>query len=90
MNNWFLRGDFGAAPTNYSALIIALIILRIAFFDRFLPSTYTSLFAVRFALTYVPSLLVLILANISFTLLYQEARAMDAPPTPGGPPPIQP
>ena len=26
MNNWFLRGDFGAAPTNYSALIIALLL----------------------------------------------------------------
>lgn len=26
MNNWFLRGDFGAAPTNYSALLIALLL----------------------------------------------------------------
>ena len=26
MNNWFLRGDFGATPTNYSALIIALLL----------------------------------------------------------------
>jgi hypothetical protein len=26
MNNWFLRGDFGAAPTNYTALIIALLL----------------------------------------------------------------
>src|ERR1041384_2178710 len=26
MNNWFLRGDFGSAPTNYSALLIALLL----------------------------------------------------------------
>lgn len=26
MNNWFLRGDFGAVPTNYSALIMALLL----------------------------------------------------------------
>src|SRR5256885_7217874 len=26
MNTWFLRGDFGAAPTNYSVLIIALLL----------------------------------------------------------------
>src|SRR5438132_9770661 len=26
MNNWFLRGDFGSAPTNYTSLIIALLL----------------------------------------------------------------
>jgi hypothetical protein len=26
MNNWFLRGDYGAVPTNYSTLIIALLL----------------------------------------------------------------
>src|SRR5438270_7427408 len=26
MNNWFLRGDYGAAPTNYAALVIALLL----------------------------------------------------------------
>ena len=72
------------------ALIIVLILFRIAFMDRFLPSAYTSLYAVRFALTYIPSLLVLILANISFTLLYHEARAVEVPPFPDGPPAVQP
>lgn len=67
-----------------AALIVVLIIFRIVFFDRLLPSTYTSLFAVRFALTYIPALLVLILANISFTLLYHEARATEAPPVSDG------
>ena len=26
MNDWFLRGDYGAAPTNYVALVIALLL----------------------------------------------------------------
>src|SRR4051812_23363267 len=26
MNDWFLRGDYGAAPTNYGALFIALLL----------------------------------------------------------------
>jgi len=26
MNDWFWRGDYGAAPTNYAALIIALLL----------------------------------------------------------------
>jgi hypothetical protein len=26
MNNWFLRGDYGAAPTNYIAFVIALLL----------------------------------------------------------------
>ncbi len=26
MNDWFWRGDYGAAPTNYSALILALVL----------------------------------------------------------------
>ena len=26
MNDWFLRGDYGAVPTNYPALLIALLL----------------------------------------------------------------
>src|SRR3954468_2479047 len=26
MNNWFLRGDFGAVPTNYGVLLVALLL----------------------------------------------------------------
>ncbi len=73
-----------------AALIVVLVILRILFFDRFLPSTYRSLFATRFALTYIPALLVLILANISFTLLYYEARELEASAVPGVPTAPQP
>src|SRR5262249_12255893 len=69
-------------------LTVVLILFRIVFFDRFLPGTRSSLFALRFALTYIPALLVLILANICFTLLYQEARAAEKPPaSPGSSPP---
>jgi hypothetical protein len=67
-----------------------LLVLRIVFLDRFIPGTYSSLFALRFALTYIPSLLVLILANISFTLEYHEARAVETVPVPGGSTPYQP
>lgn len=66
------------------ASVGVLLVLRIVFLDRFIPGTYSSLFAIRFALTYIPALLVLILANISFTLLYQEARGTEAP-VPGEP-----
>ena len=26
MNDWFLRGDYGVVPTNYAALLIALLL----------------------------------------------------------------
>ena len=68
-----------------SALTVVLILFRIVFFDRFLPGTRSSLFALRFALTYIPSLLVLVLANICFTLLYHEARAAETPQVSSGP-----
>jgi hypothetical protein len=72
------------------AAVGLLLVLRIVFVDRFIPGTYSSLFAIRFALTYIPALLVLILANISFTLLYQEAHALEASPAPGSPSGLQP
>ena len=67
------------------AIIGLLLFLRIAFIDRFLPGSYKSLFAIRFAIIYLPSLLLLVLANICFTLLYHEARARQAPAAPGVP-----
>ncbi len=71
-------------------LVGLLVVLRILFLDRLISSANSSLFVVRFALTYIPALLVLILANISFTLLYHEARAVEVPPFPDGPPAVQP
>jgi hypothetical protein len=73
--------------TFASAVLVGiLVVLRIVLLDRFIPSTYGSLFALRFALTYIPALLVLILANISFTLLYQEARIAEKHAVAGGTP----
>jgi hypothetical protein len=69
-------------------LVGILVVLRIVLLDRFIPSTYGSLFALRFALTYIPALLVLILANISFTLLYQEIRMAETRAVPGGTSPV--
>ena len=30
MNDWLLRGDYGAAPTNYGTLIIAVLLAMAA------------------------------------------------------------
>lgn len=65
-------------------LVGLIVILRILFLDRFVPDTRL-LFAIRFALTYLPSLLLLVLANICFTLLYHQARAREAATASGAP-----
>ncbi len=72
------------------ALLLLIVALRIVFLDRFLPGSMKALFAIRFAITYVPALLVLILANIAFTLLYGQARAAETPLVRDGPAPLQP
>ena len=61
-------------------LVMLIIVFRNFFLDRYLLSPHTALVIVRLALAYIPALLVLILANISFTLLYHEARAIESPP----------
>jgi hypothetical protein len=55
-----------------------VVVLRVYGLDHFLPSSGPALFAARFGITYVPALFVLLLANISFTLLYLEARGAEA------------
>jgi hypothetical protein len=55
-----------------AALVLLVVILRIIFIDRVLPDTRI-LFALRFTLTYILALLILILANICYSLLYVEA-----------------
>jgi len=68
-----------------AALVVLIVILRI---NRFLPDTRV-FFALRFTLSYIPALLLLVLSNICFTLLYYEARAREAPPTLPGIPRLQ-
>lgn len=62
-----------------------LLYLRITLIDRFLPDTFKVLFPLKFALVYAPALLLLVLSNIGFTLLYHEARSKEAQAAPGAP-----
>ena len=55
-----------------------LLYLRITLLDRFLPDTFKALFPLKFALVYAPALLLLVLSNICFTLLYHEAHSKEA------------
>ncbi len=59
--------------TLCSVLVLLIVVLRILFVDRFLPDT-PILYALRFTLTYIPALFILILANICYSLLYIEGR----------------
>lgn len=59
------------------ALLVIVLALRINLLDRFLSGSQAMQFALRISLTYVPALLVLILANICFTLLYQDAIGQE-------------
>jgi hypothetical protein len=72
------------------ALLLLIVALRIVFLDRLLPGSVKALFPIRFAIAYVPGLLVLVLANIAFTLLYGQARAAETPLVRDGPAPLQP
>jgi hypothetical protein len=62
------------------ALVGLVVLIRIVLIDRFLPGTRSALFALRIGLVYLPAMLVLILANIAYTLLYNEARELEARP----------
>jgi hypothetical protein len=66
-------------------LLGLLLFLRITFIDRYLPDSFKAMFAIKFAILYLPALLLLLLANIGFTLLYEEARAREATTAPDAP-----
>ena len=59
------------------AMLVIVLALRINLLDRFLSGPQSMQFVLRIALTYVPALLVLILANICFTLTYQEVSGQE-------------
>jgi hypothetical protein len=67
-----------------AVLLGLILVFRIMFIDRFLPGSYQWLFPVRFAIVYVPALLLLVLSNICFTLLYHEARTRQTQLVPPG------
>lgn len=69
--------------------MIVVAALRIVGIDQFLSGSRTMVIATRLGLMYIPGLLLLVLANICFTLLYMEARNAEtnaglkpAPPHP--------
>ena len=71
------------------ALMIVVVALRIIGVDQFLSGSGKMVIATRLGLMYIPGLLLLVLANICFALLYVEARnaetnagLMPAPPHP--------
>ena len=61
-----------------TAVMIFVTVLRIFGLDRFLTGAPATTFALRFAVMYIPGLLLLVLANICFTLLYLHARGAEA------------
>lgn len=61
------------------ALLVIVLVLRINLLDRFLSGPPAIQFGLRLSLTYVPALLVLVLANICFTLIYREASGQETP-----------
>jgi hypothetical protein len=66
--------------TFLCAVVIAIVIaLRIATIDRWLPSTGIAPLALRYAIPYVPALLLMVLANVGFTLIYFAARRLETP-----------
>ena len=66
--------------TFLCAVVIAgVIALRIVSIDRWLSAVGTAPLALRYAIPYVPALLLMVLANIGFTLIYFAARRLENP-----------
>lgn len=66
--------------TFLCAVVIAgVIALRVATIDRWLPAAGAASLALRYAIPYVPALLLMVLANVGFTLVYFAARRMENP-----------
>ena len=65
------------------ALVAIGLVLRIVGLDRFLTGPPAFQFGARFAVSYVPALLVLILTNICYTLFYLDACRNEAFVEPG-------
>jgi len=81
--NFFLvRKVFGGLflITFLCAVVIAAVIaLRIVSIDRWLSAVGTAPLALRYAIPYVPALLLMVLANVGFTLIYFAARRLETP-----------
>lgn len=62
-----------------AVVIAAVIALRIATIDRWLPAVGIASLGLRSAIPYVPALLLMVLANVGFTLIYFAARRLETP-----------
>ena len=77
-----VRNVFGGLflITFLCAVVIgAVIALRIATMDRWLPAGGIASSGLRLAIPYVPALLLMVLANVGFTLIYFTARRLENP-----------
>ncbi|HEY2113500.1 MAG TPA: hypothetical protein VGJ51_00305 [Candidatus Angelobacter sp.] len=77
-----IYGKLLLATVVSAALVAAAVALRVILLDSLISGPQMRVLAVRMTLVFVPGLLVLILANICFTLLYLEARAKEASSSP--------
>ncbi len=66
--------------TLLCAVVIAgVIALRVVTIDHWLPAAGIESLGLRLAIPYVPALLLMVLANVGFTLIYFAARRMENP-----------
>jgi hypothetical protein len=77
-----VRNVFGGLflITFLCAVVIGgVIALRVASIDRWLPAIGVASMGLRLAIPYVPALLLMVLANVGFTLIYFAARRAEQP-----------
>jgi hypothetical protein len=77
-----VRNVFGGLflITFLCAVVIGgVIALRVASIDRWLPAVGVASMGLRLAIPYVPALLLMVLANVGFTLIYFAARRQENP-----------
>jgi hypothetical protein len=77
-----VRNVFGGLflITFLCAVVIGgVIALRVASIDRWLPAIGVASMGLRLAIPYVPALLLMVLANVGFTLIYFAARRQENP-----------
>ena len=62
-----------------AAVMAGIIVLRVVSIDRWLPAIGAASSGLRIAIPYVPALLLMVLANVAFTLIYHAALRAEKP-----------
>jgi|SRR6478672_3219499 len=62
-----------------AAVMAGIIVLRVFSIDRWLPAIGAVSSGLRIAIPYVPALLLMVLANVAFTLIYHAALRAEKP-----------